>query len=74
LHESEGAGTWFEDTASAGWLAIDKNHDGIINDGSELLGSNFSPTASNGFAALLELNPTEPCIAAGNATFDSLVI
>ena len=65
---------WFADPREAGWLAIDKNHNGIIDDGSELIGSHFSPTAASGFHALYELNPKVAEIGPGNATFDALLI
>lgn len=47
---------WTEGDALAAFLAIDRNEDGLINDGKELFGNHTHPDARNGFHALMLMN------------------
>jgi hypothetical protein len=45
----------FTEQSDVAFLAIDRNNDGYITDGSELFGNHTHPEASNGFEALHKL-------------------
>ncbi|ESK50169.1 hypothetical protein P255_02667 [Acinetobacter brisouii CIP 110357] len=60
-HDNDGlrtATSWLK--SDDGFLAIDRNHDGLINDGSELFGDHYllqnGTNASNGYSALAEFD------------------
>jgi hypothetical protein len=63
--------SWTQPESDDAWLALDRNHDGLINDGSELFG-NFTeqtPTTGehrNGFVALLRLDDNLDGVVDGN--------
>jgi hypothetical protein len=66
-------------TAATPWLALDRDHDGAIESGAELFGSNTrladGTTALNGFVALAELDANhDGRIDAGDPAFHSLVL
>ena len=66
-------------TAKTPWLALDRNHNGRIDDGGELFGSATSLSvggfAPNGFAALAELDKNgDGRITADDPGFSSLVV
>jgi hypothetical protein len=48
--------SWTAARAEVAFLAMDRNHDGFINNGSELFGNHTVPGSSNGFDALAKLN------------------
>jgi hypothetical protein len=57
MFDIKGTGTpvkmaWPMATSHVAFLAIDRNHNGAIDDGSELFGAQTFPDAKNGFAAL----------------------
>ena len=66
-------------TATTPWLAIDRNHDGTIDSGAELFGSNTplpeGTTARNGFVALASLDANhDGLIDARDPEFHSLLL
>jgi hypothetical protein len=66
-------------TAKTPWLALDRNGNGAIDDGSELFGSasilNGGGRAENGFIALAELDGNgDGKITAADAAFSSLLV
>lgn len=66
-------------TATTPWLAIDRNHDGTIDSGAELFGSNTplpdGTTARNGFVALASLDANhDGRIDARDPEFRSLLL
>jgi hypothetical protein len=66
-------------TAKTPWLALDRNGNGSIDDGTELFGSasilNGGARAENGFIALAELDGNgDGKITAADAAFSSLVV
>lgn len=66
-------------SASTPWLAYDRNHDGAIDSGAELFGSDTvlpdGRTAVNGFAALRALDDNlDGVIDARDAAFDALLL
>lgn len=66
-------------TAATPWLALDRNGNGAIDDGSELFGSasvlNLGGRAENGFIALAELDGNgDGQINAADAAFSSLLV
>ncbi len=66
-------------SASTPWLALDRNHNGNIDDGGELFGSatrlSVGSFAANGFAALAELDTNhDGRISAADSSFSSLVV
>lgn len=52
--------SWTEPTADVGFLALDRNRNGIIDNGRELFGSHAVPGASNGFDALALARGSSP--------------
>jgi hypothetical protein len=66
-------------TSATPWLALDRNGNGAIDDGSELFGSasilNHGGRAENGFVALAELDGNgDGQITAADAAFSSLLV
>lgn len=47
--------SWPEEASKFAFLAIDRNGDGVINNGSELFGDHTVPGADDGFSALLAM-------------------
>ena len=66
-------------TATTPWIALDRNHDGVIDSGAELFGSDTvlpgGTTAANGFYALAALDDNhDGTIDARDPAFASLVL
>lgn len=65
---------WPIDAANVGFLGLDKNKNGVIDDGTELVGGALLEGAPNGWIALAAIAPTVGYLQPGNPLFDSLVI
>lgn len=65
---------WPVDAANTGFLGIDKNHNGVIDNGSELVGGALREGSSSGWDALAKLAVTGGYITPGQPLFDSLVV
>lgn len=68
--------SWTEADSEQAFLALDRNDNGVIDDGSELFGNFTVPGASNGFAALadIEVNTGDGYLDENDLLFPKLLL